>query len=96
MAPIEILKFPISSPGDISPLKKLQDAGYDPSNILAVVGKTEGARLDPIHPLQSIEADRTGSFLRQWLRERLLSYPCLSSVGATDTIGCCNNILRRH
>lgn len=42
MAPVEILKFPISSPGDISPLLKLKEAGYDASQILAIVGKTEG------------------------------------------------------
>ncbi|KAG9255770.1 ring-opening amidohydrolase [Emericellopsis atlantica] len=42
MAPVQILKFPISSPGDTSPLQKIQEAGYDPSQILAVVGKTEG------------------------------------------------------
>lgn len=42
MSSIEILKFPISSPGDLSPLKGLKDAGYDPSQIVAIVGKTEG------------------------------------------------------
>ncbi|KAK0392952.1 hypothetical protein NLU13_2446 [Sarocladium strictum] len=42
MAPIEILKFPTSSPADLSPLKRLREAGYDPSQIIAVVGKTEG------------------------------------------------------
>lgn len=42
MAPVQILKFPISSPGDTSPLQTIKEAGYDPSQILAVVGKTEG------------------------------------------------------
>ncbi|KAI6784128.1 uncharacterized protein J7T54_004674 [Emericellopsis cladophorae] len=42
MASVQIFKFSISSPADISPLQKIQEAGYDPSQILAVVGKTEG------------------------------------------------------
>ncbi|KFA71217.1 hypothetical protein S40288_03852 [Stachybotrys chartarum IBT 40288] len=42
MAPVEILKYAISSPADTSPLEKIQAAGYDVSQILAVVGKTEG------------------------------------------------------
>jgi hypothetical protein len=37
-----ILKFPVSSPADISPLQKLKDTGYDAAQIIAVVGKCEG------------------------------------------------------
>lgn len=42
MAPVNVLKFPISSPADTSPLKELNRLGYDPTQILAVIGKTEG------------------------------------------------------
>ncbi|KAI9150784.1 Cyanuric acid amidohydrolase [Paramyrothecium foliicola] len=42
MAPIEILKYPISSPADLTPLQKLAKDGHNASQILAVVGKTEG------------------------------------------------------
>ncbi|EXJ68441.1 uncharacterized protein A1O5_08233 [Cladophialophora psammophila CBS 110553] len=42
MAAVEILKFPISSPADTTPLDRLKEAGYEASQILAVVGKTEG------------------------------------------------------
>ncbi len=42
MAHVNILKFPISSPDDVSPLAQLQQAGYKAEQILAVVGKTEG------------------------------------------------------
>ncbi|OIW22777.1 ring-opening amidohydrolase [Coniochaeta ligniaria NRRL 30616] len=42
MSAVNILKFGISSPGDTSPLAELKRAGYDPSQILAVIGKTEG------------------------------------------------------
>jgi cyanuric acid amidohydrolase len=42
MAPINILKFPVSTPADVRPLKQLKVAGYDASNILGVVGKSEG------------------------------------------------------
>jgi Amidohydrolase ring-opening protein (Amido_AtzD_TrzD) len=45
MAPVNIFKFPISSPADTSPLEELKRLGYDPSQILGVVGKTEGALL---------------------------------------------------
>jgi hypothetical protein len=45
MAHVNILKFGVSSPADTSPLKHLKAAGYDPSNILAVIGKSEGKRL---------------------------------------------------
>ncbi|KAK4939321.1 hypothetical protein LTR10_020410 [Elasticomyces elasticus] len=42
MVAVDILKFPVSSPADTSPLEKLSVAGYDASQILAVIGKTEG------------------------------------------------------
>ena len=42
MPPVNILKFSTSSPADTSPLTLLKKAGYDPSQILGVVGKTEG------------------------------------------------------
>lgn len=42
MSPINVLKFPVSSPTDTSPLNELRKAGYDPSQIMAVVGKSEG------------------------------------------------------
>jgi hypothetical protein len=50
MAPVNIFKFPISSPADTSPLEKLNRLGYDQSQILGVVGKTEGALLVLICP----------------------------------------------
>ena len=42
MAGIEIFKYPISSPADISPLRSLENEGYSSSDIVAVIGKTEG------------------------------------------------------
>ncbi|OQU98798.1 hypothetical protein CLAIMM_04528 isoform 2 [Cladophialophora immunda] len=42
MTAVEIFKFPTSSPADTTPLDRLKEAGYDASQILAVVGKTEG------------------------------------------------------
>jgi hypothetical protein len=42
MSPINILKFPVSSPADTSPLIELRKAGCEPSQIMAVVGKSEG------------------------------------------------------
>lgn len=42
MAAIELLKYPISSPADTSPLQSLEDEGYSASDIIAVIGKTEG------------------------------------------------------
>jgi hypothetical protein len=42
MPAVNVLKFPTSSPSDIGPLQKLQNAGYDSSQILGVIGKTEG------------------------------------------------------
>jgi cyanuric acid amidohydrolase len=46
MAPINIFKFSISSPADTSPLEELRHLGYEPPQILGVVGKTEGAILN--------------------------------------------------
>jgi len=43
MAPVRIFKFPILSPADTSPLQELKRAGYDASQIIGVVGKTEGS-----------------------------------------------------
>lgn len=42
MAAISILKFPVSSPADVSPLDGLKSAGYEASQILGIVGKSEG------------------------------------------------------
>jgi hypothetical protein len=42
MPPVNVLKFPTSSPSDTAPLQLLQNAGHDPSQILGVIGKTEG------------------------------------------------------
>jgi hypothetical protein len=42
MPPVNVLKFPTSSPSDTSPLPLLKNAGYEPSQVLGVVGKTEG------------------------------------------------------
>jgi hypothetical protein len=36
------LKYPISSPSDDTALHKLKEQGYDASDIMGVVGKTEG------------------------------------------------------
>jgi hypothetical protein len=40
---VNILKFGTSSPADTTLLKALKAAGYDSTDILAVIGKTEGA-----------------------------------------------------
>jgi len=42
MAHINILKYGVSSPADTSPLQELKAAGYQSSDILAVIGKSEG------------------------------------------------------
>lgn len=42
MAAVNVLKFGVSSPADTSPLDQLKAAGYEPSQILGLVGKTEG------------------------------------------------------
>jgi cyanuric acid amidohydrolase len=42
MVAIDVLKFETSSPADVSPLEDLKSAGYESSQILAVIGKTEG------------------------------------------------------
>jgi hypothetical protein len=43
MAAAGLGNTPAWLPADISPLQELQDQGYGVSNILGVVGKTEGA-----------------------------------------------------
>jgi hypothetical protein len=42
MPAVNVLKFPTLSPSDTGPLQNLQYAGYDSSQILGVIGKTEG------------------------------------------------------
>ncbi|KAH8651576.1 ring-opening amidohydrolase [Tricladium varicosporioides] len=42
MSHVNILKFGVSSPADTSPMKALKAAGYSSSDILAVIGKSEG------------------------------------------------------
>lgn len=42
MSPINVFKFPVSSPADTSPIDELKKAGYVPSQIMAVIGKSEG------------------------------------------------------
>jgi cyanuric acid amidohydrolase len=42
MTPVTLLKYSVSSPADDTPLHKLKEAGYDASDIIGVVGKTEG------------------------------------------------------
>jgi cyanuric acid amidohydrolase len=46
MSHINILKYGVSSPADTSPLQALKRDGYEPEDILAVIGKSEG-RLYP-------------------------------------------------
>lgn len=52
MSAVNILKFGISSPADTSPLDQLRRAGYDASQILAVIGKTEGLSICLFRPLK--------------------------------------------
>lgn len=47
MASIHILKFGVSSPSDTSPLNQLEAAGFNPDDIMAVIGKSEGASPAP-------------------------------------------------
>jgi hypothetical protein len=47
MASINILKFGVSSPSDISPLNQLKAAGFCPDDILVVIGKSEDTLLAP-------------------------------------------------
>ncbi|KAL4862429.1 cyanuric acid hydrolase/Barbiturase [Aspergillus spectabilis] len=42
MAAVTLFKYPTSSPADTSPLAKLEKDGYQASDVIAVVGKTEG------------------------------------------------------
>jgi cyanuric acid amidohydrolase len=46
MSHVNILKYGVSSPADTSPLQALKRDGYEPEDILAVIGKSEG-RLYP-------------------------------------------------
>jgi cyanuric acid amidohydrolase len=42
MAHINVLKYGVSSPADVTPLKEFKAARYDSKDILAVIGKSEG------------------------------------------------------
>jgi hypothetical protein len=42
MSAVKLLKYPVSSPADDIPLQLLMEQGYDVSDIIGVVGKTEG------------------------------------------------------
>ncbi|KAK6198412.1 hypothetical protein LQW54_010306 [Pestalotiopsis sp. IQ-011] len=42
MPPVNILKFGVSSPADTTPVQELLKAGYDPSQIIGLIGKSEG------------------------------------------------------
>ncbi|KAI1842851.1 hypothetical protein JX265_002612 [Neoarthrinium moseri] len=42
MPSVNILKFGVSSPADVTPIQGLLRAGYDPSQVLALIGKSEG------------------------------------------------------
>lgn len=42
MAAVTLFKYPVASPADTSPLSKLQQEGYSPTDVVALVGKTEG------------------------------------------------------
>ena len=54
MTAVNVFKFGISSPDDVSPLKLLIREGYQPEQIMAVVGKTEG----PMQTLGSAARNR--------------------------------------
>jgi cyanuric acid amidohydrolase len=42
MTAVALFKYPVGSPADTSPLSKLQEEGYSPTDVVALVGKTEG------------------------------------------------------
>lgn len=42
MPPVNILKFGVSSPADTTPVQELLKAGYDPSQVIGLIGKSEG------------------------------------------------------
>jgi cyanuric acid amidohydrolase len=42
MAAVDIFKYTTTSPADTTPLSLLEKEGYDVSNVVAVIGKTEG------------------------------------------------------
>jgi hypothetical protein len=81
MASITLLKYTVSSPADDSPLQKLEAEGYSASDILGVVGKTEGMS---IHSLTKYSSILTA--LRQWLRERLFAHTERTSMGIKDSL----------
>ncbi|MEB8338081.1 cyanuric acid amidohydrolase [Streptomyces endophyticus] len=41
-ATVDLLRMPTSGPGDLAPLEALRAFGHSPTDVLAVVGKTEG------------------------------------------------------
>lgn len=43
MTTVNMFKFPTSSPADSAPLERLKEKGFNASQILAVIGKTEGS-----------------------------------------------------
>lgn len=90
MASINILKFGVSSPSDISPLNQLKAAGYSPDDTLAVIGKSEGTLPAPQLWTWS---DR---FFRQWVCQRLLPNPQFTRVGTPDPEIRSNCLLGRH
>lgn len=42
MPAVNILKFGVSSPSDVTPVDELRKAGYDPSQVIGLIGKSEG------------------------------------------------------
>ncbi|KAK9418077.1 hypothetical protein AB5N19_12755 [Seiridium cardinale] len=42
MPPVNILKFGVDSPADVTPIRELQKAGYDASQVVGLIGKSEG------------------------------------------------------
>jgi cyanuric acid amidohydrolase len=65
MVAVDILKVPTSSPADTAPLEKVLAAGYDASQILAIIGKTEGEYNVPHHGPNA----QLIQMVRQWLRQ---------------------------
>ena len=39
---VRLLKFPVSSPADLSPIESLASLGYAASSLVGVIGKSEG------------------------------------------------------
>ncbi|KAF7522313.1 hypothetical protein G7054_g12175 [Neopestalotiopsis clavispora] len=42
MPAVNILKFGVGSPSDVTPVDELRKAGYDPSQVIGLIGKSEG------------------------------------------------------